>query len=87
MGIENKQKTWLSSSSGENIFSKALINVMGLSTKKYPTPYRIRWIKKRTETRVTKVCRVPFSIRMIYKSNVVCDVVDMEACHLLLERP
>lgn len=70
MGIENKKKTWLGSSSGENIFSKALINVMGLSTKKNPTPYRIRWIKY-----------------VVCKSNVVCNVVDMEACHLLLERP
>ena len=33
---------------------------------------------------MTEVCRVPFSIRKIYKSDVVCDVVDMDACHLLL---
>ena len=35
---------------------------------------------------MTEVCRVLFSIEKIYKSDVVCDVVDMDACHLLLRR-
>lgn len=30
------------------------------------------------------MCCVPFSIRKIYKSDEVCDVVDMNACHLLV---
>ena len=33
-----------------------------------------------------EIYRVPFSIEKIYKSDVVCDVVDMNACHLLLGR-
>ena len=35
--------------SNKNIVSKALVDVIRLSTKKHPTPYRIGWIKKRTE--------------------------------------
>ena len=34
-----------------------------------------------------EVYRVPFSSGKIYKSNVVCDVVDMNVYHLLLGRP
>lgn len=30
--------------------------------------------------RVTEVCHIPFSIGKIYKSDVVCDAVDMDAC-------
>ena len=55
----------IDSGSTENIVFKALVDVMGLSTENHPTPYRIGWIKKGTETRVTEVCRVPFSIGKI----------------------
>lgn len=32
------------------------------------------------------MCHVLFSIEKIYKSNVVSNIVDMDACHLLLGR-
>lgn len=32
------------------------------------------------------VCRVLFSIRKIQKSDIVCNIVDMDVCHLLLGR-
>ena len=35
---------------------------------------------------MTEVCCVPFSIGKIYKSDMVCDVVDMDEHHLLLGR-
>lgn len=76
----------IDSDSSENIASKALVDVMRLSMEKYLAPYIIGWIKKGTETRVIEIYRVPFSIEKIYKSDVVCDVVDMNACHLLLGR-
>lgn len=36
-------------SSSKNIVFKALVDEMGLSMKKHPAPYRIRWIKKGTK--------------------------------------
>lgn len=38
------------------------------------------------DIRVTERCEVPFSIGK-YRDEVYCDVVDMEACHLLFGRP
>ncbi|CAA6654261.1 unnamed protein product [Spirodela intermedia] len=53
----------------------------GLKTEKH----RLRWIKKDYETRVTETCFVKFSMRKIYFDEIYCDVVEMDACHLILE--
>lgn len=37
--------------------------------------------------KVTEICRVSISIGKHYKSEVVCDVIDMDASHVLLGRP
>ncbi|XP_024014467.1 uncharacterized protein LOC112088422 [Eutrema salsugineum] len=39
------------------------------------------------DIRISKRCRVPFSIGLNYKDLVCCDVVPMDACHLLLGHP
>lgn len=36
---------------------------------------------------MTEVCNVPIPIGKLYSANVICDVVDMHACHVLLGRP
>ncbi|XP_060672687.1 uncharacterized protein LOC132803511 [Ziziphus jujuba] len=50
-------------------------------------PYNVGWIKKGIETEVTKLCKVHFNIRKHYADGVICDVVDMDACPILLGRP
>ncbi|KAJ4719092.1 RNA-directed DNA polymerase [Melia azedarach] len=86
--IKNKIcKVIIDSGSSENIVSKVLVNVLNLPIEKHSSPYKIGWIKKGTETRVTKVCKLSFSIGKFYKTDVLCDVVDMDACHVLLGRP
>lgn len=42
--------------------------------------------KERDKMCVIEMCHVLFSIEKIYKSNVVSNIVDMDACHLLLGR-
>ena len=33
------------------------------------------------------MCKLLFSIEIFYKTDVLCDVVDIDACHVLLGRP
>ena len=71
----------------ENIASKSLVTKLGLKIEKHPSLCKIGWIKKGIETLVTQQCRVTFSIGKCYVDEVVCDVVEMDACHLILGRP
>ncbi|GJU44607.1 hypothetical protein Tco_1201873 [Tanacetum coccineum] len=56
-------------------------------TEPHPSPYQIGRIKKGSVLKVTEICKVPLAIGKHYNELVTCDVVDMEACHVLLERP
>ena len=38
------------------------------------------------ETLVTQQCCVTFSMSKCYVDEVVCDVIEMDACHLILGR-
>lgn len=71
----------------ENIVSKAIVKALGLITLKHPNPYFVGWIKKGSETKVTKLCKVHFNIGKWYWDELTCDVVEMDACHLILGRP
>ena len=63
-----------------------MVESLGLQIEKHPKPYTIGWIKAAEKIRVTERCKVPFSISK-YKDEVYCDIVDMDACHLLFGRP
>lgn len=73
--------------STENIVSKALVKAPSLPTEKHPNPYEVGWIKIGAAGQVTEVCRVSFSIDKLYQGELTFDVLDMDACHLLLGRP
>ncbi|XP_074289015.1 uncharacterized protein LOC141614158 [Silene latifolia] len=60
---------------------------LNLVTRVHPNPYNLRCLNKGSEVKVSKQCLVPFSIGKVYKDDVQCDVVPMDACHLLLGRP
>ncbi|GJY59392.1 transposon ty3-I gag-pol polyprotein [Tanacetum coccineum] len=47
---------------------------------------KIGWIKKGPTLKVTEICKFPLAIEKHYNELVTCDVVDMEACHVLLGR-
>ncbi|KAG9454330.1 hypothetical protein H6P81_007234 [Aristolochia fimbriata] len=69
-----------------NVASTTLVEKLWLKCAKHPTPYRLQWLNDSGEVRVTKQVVVSFSIGR-YADEVVCDVVPMQASHLLLGRP
>lgn len=77
----------INSGSSENVVSKAVVKALNLKTERHPSPYKIAWIKKGPEVQVLEICKVPLSIGKYYKDEIMCDVVDMDACHILLGRP
>ena len=71
----------------KNLVSKEMVTKLNLEVLPHSKPYRIAGFKKGGEVEVVQQCLVPFSIGKNYSDKVLCDVVEMEACHLLLGRP
>jgi hypothetical protein len=63
-----------------------MVEKLALSTIPHPHPYYIRWLNNNGKVKVTRLVRISFSIGS-YHDLVECDVVPMEACHILLCRP
>ncbi|XP_017255857.2 transposon Ty3-I Gag-Pol polyprotein isoform X1 [Daucus carota subsp. sativus] len=86
--IEGKVcKLIIDSGSCENVISREAVDKLKLKQEKHPKPYKLSWFKKGNEVSVDTRCLVSFSIGRKYFDNVWCDVVKMDACHILLGRP
>ncbi|XP_010276232.1 PREDICTED: uncharacterized protein LOC104611026 [Nelumbo nucifera] len=76
----------IDSGSQENIIGRDVVRKLQLIPEKHPNRYTIGWIKEVGGVRVEERCKVPFSIGK-YTDEVYCEIVDMDACHILLGRP
>ncbi|KAI0514121.1 hypothetical protein KFK09_010155 [Dendrobium nobile] len=76
----------IDSGSCENVVAAIMVEKLQLNTTAHPKSYALSWIRKNAEIQVSKQCLVDFSIGP-FKDQVQCDVVPMDACHLLLGRP
>ncbi|KAL5707353.1 hypothetical protein ACHQM5_025411 [Ranunculus cassubicifolius] len=74
------------SGSSENLISRDTVEKLQLKVQTHPTPYTVGWINSVGNIKVHQQCLVPFSIGR-YKDDILCDIVDMNACNLLLGRP
>ncbi|KAI4340732.1 hypothetical protein MLD38_025541 [Melastoma candidum] len=88
--LEKRAKVCLviiNSNSCTNTILRTVVEKLKLPIKAHPHRYRLQWLNKESDVRVTHRARVPFSIGKNYKDEVICDVISMDACHLLLGRP
>jgi hypothetical protein len=69
-----------------NLASNDMVDKLALITKSHPRPYYIQWLNNSGKAKVTKLVRINFTIGS-YHDVVECDVVPMQACHILLGRP
>ncbi|XP_013650755.2 uncharacterized protein LOC106355327 [Brassica napus] len=69
-----------------NVASKYLVDKLGLIKTPHPRPYRLKWLTDETELKIAEQVVVSFSIGK-YHDQVKCDVVPMQAGHILLGRP
>jgi len=69
-----------------NCCSTRLVEKLNLEVVLHPKSYKLQWINEDGELTVDRQVKVEFSIGN-YQDNVLCDVVPMEACHILLGRP
>ncbi|XP_076900242.1 uncharacterized protein LOC143554355 [Bidens hawaiensis] len=79
----------IDSGSCDNLTSEEAVQNLALKTESHHKPYKLQWLKKGggVEVTISKKALVSFFIGATYKDDVVCDVVPMDACHLLLGRP
>jgi len=56
------------------------------NTNVHPQPYKLSWIQKDGDLVVSQQMKVNLSIGY-YFENVLCDLVPLEACNILLQRP
>ena len=69
-----------------NIIAKDAIKKLKLTKVPHPNSCKVTWLNQEQSVLVNEQTWVEFSIRA-YKDKVLCDVLRMDACHLLLGRP
>ena len=71
----------------ENMVATTMVEKLGLTPEPHPDPYQLTWLKKGNIVKVNQRCLVKFSIGSRYSDEIWCEVIPMDACHLLLGRP
>jgi len=68
------------------VASTKVVDKLGLSIISHTKPYKLQWPSEDGEIMVNKQFLIIFFIGN-YKDEVLCDVVPMEATHILSGRP
>ena len=68
-----------------NVASTRVVEKLALPTISHTKPYKLQWLSAKGEIMVNKQVLINFSIEK-YKDEVLCDVVPMEATHVLVGR-
>ena len=78
-------KVIVDSGSIDNIISKEAVNKLKLTKIPHVNPYKVTWLNKGQSVLMNEKTWV--DVLSSYKDKLICDVLPMDACHLLLGRP
>ncbi|XP_074267014.1 uncharacterized protein LOC141590315 [Silene latifolia] len=68
------------------VFHLKMVPKLGLETTAHPKPYSLHWLDDGNKVKVTRQVRVGLAMGS-YSDDVLCDVIPMDACHILLGCP
>ena len=68
-----------------NVASSTMVEKLKLPAITHPHPYTIQWLNQGKGIKVNSRCLVSLSIGKHYSDKVWCDIIPMDACHILLE--
>lgn len=71
----------------ENVIASDAVERLGISPEPHPQPYSLAWLQNGNIILVNHRALVTFSIGNKFTDTLWCDIVPMDACHLLLGRP
>ena len=77
----------IDSGSQKNLISQSLVNSLGLTTSKHPSPYPLGWIQKEGGLDIVQQCTFKFAFDEQYIDEITCDVVPLDVCHVMLGSP
>ena len=66
-----------------NVASSRLVSKLNLDTQPHPRPNKLQWLSEDEEVKMTQQVEMCLTIGR-YNDRVLCDVVPMEATHILL---
>ena len=70
-----------------NIASQILVSKLQLQTIPHQQPYTIQYRNQRRSLVLSQVVLLHFLIGKVYQEEIWCDVLPIDTCHVLLERP
>ncbi|XP_074303013.1 uncharacterized protein LOC141637433 [Silene latifolia] len=76
----------IDSGSCANVVARDLVDELKLQTKDRVKPYKLHWLNGENGIQVKKQALVSLSLGP-YTDEVWCDIIPMNACHILLGRP
>jgi len=64
-----------------------MVDKLKLVVTPHPKPYTIQWLNQSKGLQISQRCFLSLSIGKTYKDEIWCDIVPMDACHVLLGHP
>ena len=74
------------SGSTDNMVSIEMVDKLNLKRTVHPKPYRVACLQNDHQVLVSEQFQVKFKIGS-YQDEVKCNIIEMDACHVLLGRP